>query len=217
MKGICIRDINYISQNLNKLFSVIEDRKPDIIMCFGGLFIKNKELPNEEEQKSNLVPILKKKVPSKQVPLSETTLKLEQLAIFNLPVIIIPNMDDLEQKQSIKRAKNTESLLYRWLIDNQFTTIEGWSFIGFSNKHVTPMFLEHDFFESKVIWCFTTDPQTYITILRDLKTFPDFLIYSDEYEAINFSPTICLQLPSLDSKKLLIVDFDNKTHEQINL
>ncbi|MHA1990062.1 MAG: hypothetical protein ACW981_03525 [Candidatus Hodarchaeales archaeon] len=221
MKSICLRDVNSNNLSVDKLFSIVENQKPDIIMCFGGLFVKDIEQNSKDDQKKHFDSKLEKKSKMKQrMSLSQTTLILEQLAIFHIPIIIIPNEHDLKQKSAIKRAKNTENLLYRWLFESQFTTIEGWSFIGFSNESISPNIIGHNFFEANVIWCFTTNPHNQINGLKgneNFKSLPDFLIYPDKFGPANLSSTVCIQLPSLDSKKLVIVDFDNKSYEQINL
>jgi hypothetical protein len=221
MKSICLRDVNSSTLSLDKIFSIVENQKPDIIMCFGGLFVKDIEQSSKDDQKKHFDSFLDKKSKSKKtMPLTQTTLILEQLAIFNVPIIIIPNEHDLKQKSAIKRAKNTENLLYRWLFESQFTTIEGWSFIGSSIDSISPKIIGHNFFETNVIWCFTIDPHNQINSLKvseNLQSLPDFLIYPDEFGPVNLPSTVCIQLPSLDSKKMVIVDFDNKSHEQINL
>ena len=151
---------------------------------------------------------------------SEMTTVLEQLAIFNLPIVVIPNKIDLQFNKAVKRAKNTGNIIYRWVNGNQFTTIEGYVFFGFSETQQIPKIMENYFFDSNVIWCLTDKPQDEIEFFnKDINknNLPDILILPDKFDPIQLSSTICIQIPSLKEKKVSIVDFEKKTCENIPL
>lgn len=223
MKALCLKDINSYENLIDKLFSLIDRINPDIIICLGGLFKENKVLtnfkeipPSEIKTKFGVKPKKSLKNNQKNSTISQTVV-LEQLAIFGIPVLLIPNKNDLNSKFAVKRAKNTENILYRWL-DSKITSIEGWIFLGLSNISLISNYMNYNMFNSNSILCSTDDPILLEKILAENKNSkPKFFLFSEEFKSITIPNIICYHIKSLTKEIINFIDFASESFEEIQI
>ena len=223
MKALCLKDINSYKNLVDKLFSLIDRLNPDIIICLGGFFLENKFPPSFNEiptsgSKTKFGVKLKKSITIKQkISTIGQTVVLEQLAIFGLPVILIPNKFDLNSKFAVKRAKNTENILYRWL-DSKITSIEGWIFLGLSDNSLISNYMSYNIFDSNSILCTTDDPILLEKMFVENKnSVPKFLLFSDEFDSITVPNITSYHIKSLTKEKINFIDFAHESFEEIQI
>ena len=138
---------------------VITDYAIDLIIVLGGIFrsVANPsgQSLSEEETSSNKKFMFKPKEEKVKSFISDATFTLEQLALFLKPIIVVPAKQDLSQSTLIKRASNSENILYRW-IDNKATPIEGWLYYGLSLGEQFITSLKYAILAPETgIWCVT--------------------------------------------------------------
>ena len=224
MKALCLKDINSYENLINKLFSHVDSLNPDIIICLGGLFQEKQFSTRTEiitafpESESLFGVKPKSSLKNREInSVIDQTVVLEQLAIFGLPVLLIPCKDDLKSKFAIKRAKNTENILFRWL-DGKITSIEGFVFLGLSNNSQVSKYINSGMFDSNMILCSTDDPILLEQLMIDNKSLrPKFLITTDKFNSISLPNITCCCLKSLKEEIMYLMDFDNDTFKEIQI
>ncbi len=115
MKILTFSDIYLLKSPVEKLQSIIQSENIDIVILMGGLFPRIMS----EDNSSNKASIRKNK---KQESSNINILELNWLLI---PVLVIPDMEDLKAPSLIRQVQGQEAVWIRY-IHNKGTIIDSW-------------------------------------------------------------------------------------------
>lgn len=123
MRLLSFSDVSVLEAPVEKLQSIVESEKIDAIVLLGGLF----PIAHSESKTLSKNTVKEKKQSEIQ---SSTILELNWLLI---PIYVIPNKDDLNNKKLIRQVQGQEAVWIRYL-HNKGTILDNWFIFGITDS-----------------------------------------------------------------------------------
>ena len=120
MKILAFSDINLLESPVEKLQSIVTTEQIDVVILLGGLFPKIETLAKEKGKKLN-----KKNNASPEKAKELEKLDIMQLNWLLIPILVIPDQNDLKMTYLIKQIQGQEAVWIRY-IHNKGTIIDSW-------------------------------------------------------------------------------------------
>lgn len=225
MKLLSFTDLNTCSDPYLKLQPVINEYAIDIIIALGGIFRtltdSSSQLSSKIKRDNNKKFMFRAKEEKVRNFVSDATFPLEQLSLFQKPIIVIPSKVDLSQNALIKRASNSENILYRWL-DNKATPIEGWLYYGLSLGEQFIDSLKYAMLAPQTgVWCVTDqlskDLEKSISSF-DLKVLPRVILVPKQYYSSDLSlRSLIFPISSIIENEVSIIDLEDFTVSSVSI
>ena len=199
MKILAFSDVSVLESPVEKLQPIILEEKIDAVLLMGGLFSNN----TTKKQQKDIEVIKKRKSKNQQ------TTSIPELNWLLIPILVIPDIEDLKMNKLIKQVQGQETVWVRFLHDKG-TILDNW-----------------------FIFSITESPEAdYESLLKNIEEYAklapenSILLYSGE-KRLNFplvnaiilsnkskKPDLETFIVSVDSIKegiVTIIDLDKKT------
>lgn len=199
MKLLAFSDVSSLDSPVEKLQPIILEEKIDAILLLGGLFPSNKT--NQQQDNKEIIKKRKNK--------DQNVTSIPELNWLLIPILVIPDLEDLKKNKLIKQVQGQETVWVRYLHDKG-TILDNW-----------------------FIFCITESPEAdYESLIKNIEEYAklapenSILLYAGEKKlsfpsvhAIILSnkckkPELSSFIVSVDSIKdgvVTIIDLDKKT------
>ena len=115
MKILAFSDVSVLESPVEKLQPIILEEKIDAVLLMGGLFSNN----TTKKQQKDIEVIKKRKSKNQQ------TTSIPELNWLLIPILVIPDIEDLKMNKLIKQVQGQETVWVRFLHDKG-TILDNW-------------------------------------------------------------------------------------------
>jgi hypothetical protein len=199
MKILTFSDIALLESPFQKLQSIVESEKIDLVILLGGLFPKPKQTDKNEDIKKPKVKKIKE----------ERSINILELNWLLIPIITIPDLEDLKMKDLISQIQAQDAIWIRY-IHNKGTIIDSWFFFSVTDSESE----EYESLRKNIENYSKLSPDRSVLLyvgVRKLQ-FPsvDFIFLPNKANIPNISAFI-VSVDSIKEGTVTIVDLDKKT------
>ena len=194
MKILSFSDINLLDSPLEKLQSIITSENIDIVILLGGLFSKSSgDQPGKKKKKSQ----------------DTQNSKILELNWLLVPILVIPDEEDLKLNRLIKQVQGQEAVWIRY-IHNKGTIIDSWFIFSITeteeDNHESLMKNIEEY--SKI----APDRSILLYIGKNRVSFPKVsaILLKQDFSGNN-NDSFIVSIDSISDQTVTIIDLDQKT------